>query len=71
MRTRVFNSELKQILVIELVLLVLSKQSLFIMTPMLLVLNHTRQLFSLWCFPPRRGGGVYLSAPPDLGFRGR
>jgi hypothetical protein len=28
-------------LVIELVLLILSKQSLFIMTPMLLVLNHT------------------------------
>jgi hypothetical protein len=19
-----------------------------------------RELFSLWCFPPRRGGGVYL-----------
>jgi hypothetical protein len=29
------------------------------------------ELFSLWCFPPHRGGGVYLSAPPDLGFRGR
>jgi hypothetical protein len=79
-RDGVVMVEMKVLVMMVMVMMILMKSSAMMM--MMATISPLREGISLTdfcrrraflsrCFPPRRGGGVYLSAPLDLGFRGR